>query len=175
MAKKEEAAPPAEEAAAAPKPKKKKTLLIAIIALLVLGGGGAGWYFTMGKKPADPKAAAEASKHEDDSKPPVYSRLDVFTVNLQKAEGETEDTYLQTEFQLKVADEKVAESVKVRSPEIRNALLLLLSSKTKTELVSIEGKQKLSDEIIAQINKIVGAKDPKSGVQGVYFTSFVIQ
>lgn len=174
MAEKKDAAPVAEEAAEAPKPKKKKTLLIALIALLVLGGGGAGWYFTKGKKPADPKAAA-AQKQEDDSKPPVYSRLDVFTVNLQKSETDTEDTYLQTEIQLKVADEKVAETVKLRSPEIRNALLLLLSSKTKGDLASVQGKQKLSDEIVTQVNKIVGAKDAKSGVLGVYFTSFVIQ
>jgi flagellar protein FliL len=173
MAEKKEAPPAVEDVADAPKPKKKKTLLIVILAVLLLGGGGAGWWFTMGKKPADPKAAAEASKHEAESKPPVYTRLDIFTVNLQKTESE--DAYLQTEFQLKVADEKVAEAIKVRSPEIRNALLLLLSSKNKAELVTIEGKQKLSEQIVANTNKIIGAKDEKHGVEGVYFTTFVIQ
>lgn len=173
MAEKKEAPPAEDESAEAPKPKKKKKLLIIILAVLLLGGGGgAGWWFTMGKKPADPKAA-EAHKKEEDTKPPVYARLDVFTVNLQKTD--TEEAYLQTEFQLKVADEKVSEEIKVRSPEIRNALLLLLSSKSKPELVTIEGKQKLSEEIVANTNKIIHAKDDKHGVQGVYFTTFVIQ
>ena len=172
MAAKKEEPPVVEEAAEAPKPKKKKTLLIIIAVLLLGGGGGAGWWFTMGKKPADPKAAAEAHKKEDE-KPPVYIRLDVFTVNLQKSESE--DAYLQTEFQLKVGDEHVSEEIKLRSPEIRNAILLLLSSKSKADLVTVEGKQKLSQEIVANINKIIHAKDEKHGVQGVYFTTFVIQ
>ncbi|MBI5750931.1 MAG: flagellar basal body-associated protein FliL [Hydrogenophilales bacterium] len=164
-------APEGEEAA---KPKKKGKLLIILIALLLLGGGGGGaaWWFLKGKKPHDPKAAAQ--KKEEPEKPPIFIRLETFTVNLKKAD--TEDHYLQVEMQFKVVDPKADEAVKLRMPEIRNALLLLLSNKTQEELVTVEGKQKLSSDIVTQSNQIIRAKEPaKDGVVGVYFTSFVIQ
>lgn len=173
MAQAKNAPPPAEAPAEeAPKPKKKGKLLTILIALILLGGGGGGaaWYFLGQGKAGAP--AGEAKKEEPE-KPPIFTRLDQFTVNLQKSEGD--DHYLQVEIDLQVADDKVIESVKLRMPQIRNALLLLLSSKTSEELASVEGKQKLAADIVAQINKIIGAKDPKAGVLGVYFSSFVIQ
>lgn len=162
------------EGEAAAKPKKKNKLAIILIAVLLLGGGGGGaaWWFLKGKKPGDPKAAAQ--KKEEPEKPPIFIRLDAFTVNLKKAGAE--DHYLQVEMQFKVVDPKADEAVKLRMPEIRNALLLLLSNKTQEELVTVEGKQKLSSDIVTQSNKIIRAKEPaKDGVVGVYLTSFVIQ
>ena len=172
--KKTEAKAEEPEAEAAPKPKKKGKLLVILIALLLLGGGvgGAAWWFMKAKKPSDPKAATQKKEEQDIA--PIFIRLDTFTVNLQKTE--TESHFLQVEMQFKVADPKVGESVKLRMPEIRNALLLLLSSKTQEELGTVEGKQKLSADIVTQSNQIIRAKEPaKDGVVGVYFTSFVIQ
>ena len=162
-------APEVEEGA---KPKKKGKLIVIILIVLIALGGGAAWWFMKGKKPSAPGPAAE--KHEDPGKPPIFARLETFTVNLQRGDGD--DHYLQVEIQLKVAEEKVNETLKVRMPEIRNALLLLLSSKTQEDLVTVEGKQKLAGEIVTQVNRIIGGKEGgKDGVLGVYFTSFVIQ
>ncbi|OFZ70273.1 MAG: hypothetical protein A2Z01_02610 [Betaproteobacteria bacterium RBG_16_58_11] len=174
MAEKKKAEAEAPEADAEAKPKKKSKLLIILIALLLLGGGGGGaaWWFLKGKKPQDPKAAAQ--KKEEPEKMPIFIRLDTFTVNLKKIDAE--EHYLQVEMQFKVVDPKVDEALKLRMPEIRNALLLLLSNKTQEELATVEGKQKLSSDIVAQSNQIIRAKEPaKDGVVGVYFTSFVIQ
>lgn len=176
MAEKKQAKVEAEapEGEAAEKPKKKGKLLIMLIALLLLGGGGGGaaWWFLKGNKPQDPKAAAQ--KKEEPEKPPIFIRLESFTVNLKKVD--TEDHYLQIEMQFKVVDPKVDAAVKLRMPEIRNALLLLLSNKTQAELLTVEGKQQLSSDIVTQSNQIIRAKEPaKDGVVGVYFTSFVIQ
>jgi flagellar FliL protein len=115
----------------------------------------------------------KAEKKEEAEKPPVFTRLEQFTVNLQRSDGE--DHYLQVEMDLQVADDKVIENIKLRMPQIRNAMLLLLSSKTADDLAPVEGKQKLAAEIVAQVNKILGAKEPKQGVLGVYFSAFVIQ
>ncbi|MDP1683518.1 MAG: flagellar basal body-associated protein FliL [Burkholderiales bacterium] len=163
----------APEGEAAAKPKKKGKLLIMLIALLLLGGGGgAAWWFLKGNKPHDPKAVAQ--KKEEPEKPPIFIRIDTFTVNLKKVDAE--EHFLQVEMQFKVVDPKADEAVKLRMPEIRNALLLLLSSKTQEELATVEGKQKLSSDIVTQSNQIIRAKEPaKDGVVGVYFTSFVIQ
>lgn len=158
----------AEVAEAAPKKGKGKLMIVIIAAIVLLGGGGgAGWYFLHAKKTGDEKQV----KHEDPAKPPVFVKLEPFTVNLT-ADGE--DHYLQTDIDLKVADAKVSDEIKVHMPEIRNNVLLLLSSKTASALSSMEGKQKLSNEIKEQINKVLHAKDA-DGVSGVFFTSFVIQ
>lgn len=171
-----EAATP--EGEGAPKPKKKKKLLIILIVLLLAGGGGgAAWWFLKGNKAPDPKAAGKAAaapKKEEPELPPIFVRIDTFTVNLKRVD--TEDHFLQTEMQFKLTDPKASEALKLRMPEMRNALLLLLSSKTQEELLTIEGKQKLSADIVTQANQIIRAKAPaKDGVHGVYFTSFVIQ
>lgn len=184
--KKAEAAPEPEaeapEGEGGAKPKSKKKLIIVLVVLLLLGGGGGGaaWWFLKGNKPVDPKdpkaasKAAAAPKKDEPELPPIFIRVDTFTVNLKRVD--TEDHFLQTEMQFKLTDPKATEALKLRMPEIRNALLLLLSSRTHEELMTIEGKQKLSADIVTQANQIIRAKDPaKDGVHGVYFTSFVIQ
>ena len=160
--------PAAEVVEGAPKKGKGKLLIIIIAAVVLLGGGGgAAWYFLHAKKAGD----GEQAKHEEPAKPPVFVKLESFTVNLT-ADGE--DHYLQTDIELKVADAKVSDDIKAHMPEIRNNVLLLLSSKTASALSSMEGKQKLSSEVKEQVNKVLHAKDA-DGVSGVFFTSFVIQ
>ncbi len=155
------------------KPKKKSKLPIIIIALLLgAGGGGAAWWFMKGKGAHDPKAAA-AEKHEEPEKSPIYIQLEAFIINLKKVDADAH--VLQVEMQFKVTDTKADGAVKLRMPEIRNAILLLLTNKTHEELSTLEGKQKLSADIISQANQIIHVKEPKDGVAGVYFKSFVIQ
>ena len=161
---KQEAKP--EEVEEAPK-KKKGGLLKLLIPLIILGagGGGAAWYFTQSGGKGN---KAEAAKHEE--KPPVYERLDTFTMNLTGGEN-----FLQVEISLKVADAKMGEAVKLRMPEIRDGVLRLLSSKRVDELNTPEGKIKLSDDVRKLVNKMLNVQVPEQGVLGVLFTSFVIQ
>lgn len=162
----------AKEAAVADEPPKKKGKLFLILGiLLVLGGagGGAWWYFTQ----SGAKSAEHAEHQEEKPKPPVFVTLETFTVNLQ-ADGGNE-RYLQVGIDLKVADSAVVDLVKLHMPEIRNGVLMLLSSKSAEQIASPEGKQKLSAEIQEQVNKPLNAKAADKGVTGVFFTSFVIQ
>jgi len=151
--------------AEAPKKKSKLPLVLAVLAILA-GGGGAAWYFLQSAG-----GHGQAAK-EEKLQPPVFVTLETFTVNLQ---GDGGDHYLQVGVDLKVADQAVADAVKLHMPEIRNGVLLLLSSKRGEELVSMAGKQKLSMEIQEQVNKPLNLKPGSKGVVGVYFTSFVIQ
>jgi len=158
-----------EEAVVEEPPKKKKGKLFLVLGiLLVLGGagGGASWYFTQSDtKPDEHK--------EEKQKPPVFVTLETFTINLQ-ADG-TGEHYLQVGIDLKVTDSTVVDMVKQHMPEIRNGVLLLLSSKSAEQIASLEGKQKLSAEIQEQVNKPLNARGADKGVTGVFFTSFVIQ
>ncbi|MDP2433252.1 MAG: flagellar basal body-associated FliL family protein [Pseudomonadota bacterium] len=174
-----EAAAPAEGEA----PKKKSKLLIIIIAVLaiVLIGGGAGAYLLLSKPATEKKAkadhgdeevAADDAEEEDegDGKPPVYEKLDTFTVNLADQES-----YLQTEVQLVLASTDVQGKIKARMPEVRDALIRLLSSKTAEELAQLEGKDKLAQEVQKAVNEVLGVKKKSKGVKKVLFAAFIIQ
>ncbi len=101
--------------------------------------------------------------------PSPYAKLETITVNLQ---GLTQ--YLQVDMSLKIADPKVAESIKGWSPVIRHELILLLSSQSGEELATLAGKKKVTGLIRTAINKILKL-DAKEGVTDVLFESFVIQ
>ncbi len=167
MAKEEVPAPEGEA------PKKKGKLLIiiiAVVAVLVIGGG-AGVYLLMSKPNAEEGAKhGEEGEHADEGHAPIYEKLETFTVNLAD-----QQSFLQTEIQLMVEDAKVQEKIKAHMPEVRDALIRLLSSKTSEELSQQEGKDKLAEEVQKQINEVLGAKGKGKGVKKVLFAAFIIQ
>ena len=140
---------PAETVAA---PAKSHKLLIIIIAVLVLViAGGAGWYFSQSHAPS--AEHAEEVKAAPVLQPKYVPLGDKFTVNLQQEEG---DRYLQVGITLKVLDAKLEEEIKTAMPEVRSKLLLLLSSKKPSELASSEGKKVLVEQLIAEVDGILG-------------------
>ncbi|TDP87894.1 flagellar FliL protein [Aquabacterium commune] len=170
------AAAPAE--GEAPKKGSKKLIIIgAAVAVLLAGGGGA---FFMMKKKADAEAAAAAEGEDGDAEhaapakqakkpehgkdehkgPPTFVPLDPFIVNLADKEGER---FAQIGVSLQVDDAKIGEEMKGYMPAIRNSVLLILSHKTSAELLSIEGKQKLAEEIRRDAARAMGyeIEDPE--------------
>ncbi|MDI1361367.1 flagellar basal body-associated protein FliL [Methylotenera sp.] len=159
--------PKPDGAEVAPKSKKKLIIMIAAVVLLA-GGGGAGWFLTHQK--LDHKK--EEAKHEEPAHAPVFVTLEAFTVNLQP---DPDEKFLQTEISLQVASPEQEELMKAQMPAVRSRLLILLTSKTASEISTSEGKQKLSDEIVAEVNKPFSKGAKSQEVTGVFFTSFVIQ
>jgi flagellar FliL protein len=163
---------PIDEGAPSPAPnksKKKKLVVMLVAVLLALAaGGGAAWYF-LGNKPS---GDAEAQAKHEPPKPPVFLQMEQFTVNLQPEVGEQ---YLQIAFTLQVANQEQVELIKLYMPLVRSRLLMLLSSKKASELSTPDGKKKLQDEIIAAIKQPFAPNMEPQGVNGVFFTSFVIQ
>lgn len=143
------------EASAAPPAagkKKKPILLIGIVVVvLLLGGGGAAFFLLGGKKDTGEEHADEAA--EEHAKPPVYVTLDPFTVNLT---SEGSERFLQVGIDLKVSGPEIVEKVKLHLPEIKNGVLLLLTSKRVEDLSGIEGKNTLREEIRDIVNKATG-------------------
>lgn len=156
------------EKAETPEPKKSKKMLFIIVgAVLVLAIGGAAAFMLMrGREDAhDEQASAE-------SKTPVFVVIDPFVVNLQEEDGVQ---YLQAALTLQVPDAATAETIKTFMPQVRSRLLMALSSKKASELLTSEGKRNLTDEIIDQLGEPFanGSKGP--AVTDVFYTSFVIQ
>jgi len=151
------------------KPKKSKLLLIILILVVVLGaGGGAAWYFLVFNKAS---AEHEAPKAQA-PKPPVFLPMDMFTVNLQAEDGER---FLQTGLTLQLAGQEQVDLIKLYMPHVRSRLLLLLSSKKASEILTAEGKNKLAQEIINTLNQPFSPGGPSVQVMSVLFTSFVVQ
>lgn len=153
-----------------PAPASKKKLIIIIAAVVLLAGGGAGAWFMMQKNSGAHKK--EAVKHEEPAKAPVFITLETFTVNLQP---DPDEKFLQLDIQLQVASLEVAEVLKTQMPVVRNRLLLLLTSKKPSEILTMEGKKQLSDEIMAEIKKPFSKEGKPQELLGVFFTSFVVQ
>jgi flagellar FliL protein len=151
MAKHSETQTDSEEQSGGKKPKGKLLVVVAALAVLALGGGGAAWFLLSGKPDDHAKAAVALP-----SSPPVFVTLEPFVVNLA---GESE-RYVQVGIDLKVADSHVPDQIKAHMPEIRNAVLLLLSSKNAEELATLEGKNRLRQEIRAAVNAALGMSAP---------------
>ncbi|HJU71297.1 MAG TPA: flagellar basal body-associated protein FliL [Paucimonas sp.] len=167
-----QAVPAAGEDAPPAKRSRKKLVVIIVIALFVLGlGGFAAWYFMSHGDDASAKSAKDHAKHEP-AKLPVFLPMDAFTVNLQ---NEGVEQFLQVSFTLQMDDPEQVELIKLYMPQVRSRLLLLLSSKKASEISSVEGKKKLSEEILAQVKQPFSAGAAPQKISNVFFTSFVIQ
>lgn len=153
----------------APAPSSKKKLIIIIAAVVLLAGGGGAAWFMMNKK-ADHKK--EEVKHEEPAHAPVFLTLETFTVNLQ---ADPDEKFLQLDISLQMATPEAAEALKLQMPALRSRLLMLLTSKSAAEISTGEGKQQLTDEIIAEVKKPFAPTAKPQEVLGVFFTSFVIQ
>lgn len=177
-----EAKPAAAEGEAPPKKSKKLIIIIAAVVVVLLIAGGIGAYFLMGRSSSeegdDEEVAAAHDKKGDTAKKgehaaPVYVALETFTVNLVPEDGEH---FLQVIMNAEVEDAKVGEELKTNMPKLRNDIMMLLSSKTASEVLTKEGKQTLADAIRTQMNEVLAPKKKGDGpVKSILFTSFIIQ
>ncbi len=179
-------AKPAEANGDAPAPKKSKKMLIIIIAVvvLVLGIGGAAAFLLMGKNADhgdEEEVATEKNKPAKKKKgekeaPPAYVALEAFTVNLVPEAG---DQFLQLTLSVEVPDAHFADELKTYMPKLRNNIMLLLSDKKASQLLTKEGKEALATELRDTMNAVIEppAKGKKSEgpIKEVLFTSFIIQ
>jgi flagellar FliL protein len=169
------AKPTAPEAAAEPK-KGGKMKLMVIAAAVLLAGGGAGAYVFLKPGAKDAKSGEAHGGHDAAAAKatPQYFKFDpAFVVNF----GEQGNTrFLQVTVEAMSRDPLVIEAVKSSEPMIRNDLVLLFSSQKYDDLLAAEGKEKLRQTTLESIRKAIAVEGAKpEALEGVYFTSFVIQ
>jgi flagellar protein FliL len=133
---------PVEAPEAAPKKKSKLLPIIALTLLLLIAAGAGAWWF-LGQSSADDEEVPEVA-----SKPSIFLPLEQFTVNLQPEEGQQ---FLQATMTLKVSEQDIADAIKAQMPEVRSRVLFLLSSKKPSQLATVEGKNKLIEELMQEV------------------------
>lgn len=154
------------EEGGAPKKKGKKLILLIIIIVVVLAAAGGGTFFFLSKKGGDSKT--EEKKKEDKPVEIVNFPLDPFVVNLSDVAG---NRFLKVSIQLELANAKLLDLAKAKVPQMRDAIITLLTSKSSDTLVAPEGKLQLKDEITIRMNQVMG----EGNVRNVFLTEFVMQ
>jgi flagellar FliL protein len=173
----------AEEKAAAPaapaeaKGGGKPIILYALVVLNMLVVGGVGFMVYAGKKkeaeqPTIDKViqgehqAQQEEHHEEQDFIGKMIPMETFLVNLSGNRG---NKLLKVNMELEVEGEKVMEEIDKRKPQIRDIIIILLSSKTYAQLSSAEGKEFLREEIRDTVNSFL----TKGKIKRVHFTEFI--
>ncbi len=177
--------PAVEEKPANPEEGQKKNNLIIIIVgaflvLLLVVGGLVAFVLSGGseEQPEQQQIQAmsqpvegndiKASRRKVSLKVGPMFALNKFIVNLLSENGRR---YLKLEVNLELETEELLVELNTKIPVIRDIIIRISSSKNLEEISTEKGKDKLKDQIVAEINK--NLKDGK--IVNVFFTDFVIQ
>ncbi|MCB0393632.1 MAG: flagellar basal body-associated FliL family protein [Bdellovibrionales bacterium] len=94
--------------------------------------------------------------------------LETFLVNLAGASG---GRLAKISIELEIENGEVQDEIEKRKPQIRDIVIMLLSSKTYQQVSEKEGKDSLRDEIKQTLNSFL----TKGEIKSVYFTDFLFQ
>ena len=158
-------------------PKKRRKLLLLIVFLVVLlAAGGGAWYFLLdGKIPFVGGSSSPATVQESGGAPKGKMEpmgnvmpLPAFTVNLADPLGRR---VLLINISLEVGSADVIEELRRQEPRVRDAIILLLSSKTYGDIATADSKLVLQSEITSRVNQLLG--DQK--VVQTYITDMLVR
>ncbi len=184
----------AEETAAKPKSKKKLFIIVGVVVLL-LGAGIPVLFLGGGEKEAKDPHAAE----EEEVKNYATITLDTFIVNLSansaflkvgmileydpavferagahgEGGGEGHGGGASGGGEEGAAGAAMPHLFAERQPMIKDAILRVLSSKKAEEVLTVDGKEKLKEELMEGINEAIGLDEEP--IVNIYFTEFMVQ
>jgi len=170
MADNEQAGVAQADAGASSKKKRSPVMMIAIvlIAVLVIGGVGAVTFIVM-KGSGDAESEKQEEKAAEDvsrnSLGPV-KMLEPFIVNLAGGRN-----YLKIEIGVELSDQNLDMEIQNKMPQIKDSVIIVLSTKSFDDISTSRGKIKLKDELSMRINSILYT----GTIKNIYFTNFVIQ
>lgn len=149
----------------APEKEKGKMKIILIIAGAVILTAGV--TFGIVKYTGGSHSKGAETKTEKPGNP-VILPLDPFIVNIYDGQ---ELRYLRVKVEMEVSGEEAKAELGARQAQIRDTILVLLSTKTMLDVRDQQGKNQLRQEIFNAVGKLL----PPGKVQKVYFTDFVVQ
>lgn len=156
----------------------KPVLLYALVVLNMLVVAGVGAMLYLGKKKeaeqptldkvihGEAEAQHEEKKEEEDFVGKMIP-METFLVNLSGNRG---NKLLKVNMELEVEGERISEEIDKRKPQVRDIIIILLSSKTYAQMESPEGKEFLREEIRETVNSFL----TKGKIKRVHFTEFIV-
>jgi len=159
-------------------PKKKSPLvpiMIVVLVLIIIGGAAGAYFFIIAPKAASKGQAAQSAAGQARVMPaggspagPIKDNMESFIVNLTDAQG---TRYIKVSVKLEMNNEFLNAEIDRRMPQIRDEVIMLLSSKSFDDVSSVAGKKALKRGIINGVNKHLSTGQ----VTRVFFTEFVVQ
>ncbi len=145
-------------------------MLVLLLLIMILGIGS---FFGYNHFLAEEDQNATNTSRKDESRdkkeePTSMVTLPTILVNLADPLGKR---YLKMTSKLQVQGTNSKNMVQDKMPQIKDSMIMLLSSKSYRDLSSMEKKIRLKKQIVKRINQIL----EKSVVISVYFTQFVVQ
>jgi flagellar protein FliL len=136
-----------------------RSLILILIVVVVLAGGGGGF------------AYLKLRPHKKAKVPEVtfVVTLADLTVNLA---DKGRSRFLTASLGLNLSGEKPEEVAKDREPQIRDAVIMVMSSYSYPQLLSDAGKKKLKGAVAGAVTEAL--VEDKTTVKEVLFTSFVM-
>ena len=154
-------------------PKKLMFGVIGGVMAILVVGMGAGFYLLWNKVSALNTAIENMNVEKVDAQEkkavigPKYP-LETLIVNLSDPGG---NRYLRLSLELELSKLELEKELKMRSSQIKDALLMIISSKGIKDINTAEGKNRLRIRIMERLNEILTA----GPITSVFFTEFVIQ
>lgn len=173
MAEEKAAAEAAPAAAAAPAGSKPIVLYVLVVVnMLVVSGVG----FMVWKNSHKPTSTVDQviegvkkDDHAEAEKTPEVGKvipLETFIVNLAGSKGRK---VLKVNMELEVKGQDIIQEIDNRKAQIRDFIIIILSSKTYDEVSTKEGKDGLRNEIKDNVNSFLS----KGKIVNVYFTELI--
>ena len=154
-------------------------IILAIVNMIVVAAVGAFLYLGKKKEASQPtidqviageKSTSDAEAAEPKSFVGKIIPMETFIINLAGSKGRR-IAKVNMEFELKdtSAESKVAGEIEQRKAQIRDVIIIILSSKTFDEVSSRDGKDDLRSEIRDRINSFLTT----GKISNVFFTEFI--
>jgi flagellar FliL protein len=140
-----------------------KSLIIIMVLVLASAGGIAAYLFLFN---GSHKPSAEAKKEETKSAKSTLIALDAFVLNLSER-----GRFLKVTMQFELTDPANLQLVNDKTPQLRDVIITLISSKSVESVSSPDGKFQLKDELLLRANQAMG----KEAFKNLFFTEFVMQ
>lgn len=149
----------------------KLVWLMILLVLLSLAAAGAAIYMVMSERNTSDDNNVQVQQLERPI--PIFVKIEPFTVNL--ADDNFGSRLLYAGISLKVTSDESQEILTEHMPQVRSRLLLLFSGKQAGELITPEGKRRLSDEVAAVLSEPLTQPQPPLQIEDVLFTEFIVQ
>ncbi len=152
--------------------RKRLGLILTLLALAGAGAGGA-WYAGLFSSAHGASSGPGAEGQAAESTPPLYYELaSNLVVNFR---GKGSARYLQVSIELMTHDADLVKLLEADDPVIKNDLIMLLSDQSYEDLSTRDGKQRLQEAALTDIQSLMRERHGKEGIEALYFTSFVMQ
>ena len=147
----------------------RKTLVLFIILPAILVSAIAVTFVVWNKISSEEPETEEVAEVKDDIEEEVYIySLDAFIVNLAGKQGRR---FLRATIDLELKNKNLAGKLDKRLSQMRDCILMILTTKRFEDVNTIEGKTALRNEIKTKLNSLLEDED----IINIYFVEFVIQ